>query len=248
MHREFPGFLIRENTYAPGRRMPRHAHDYSNLTIVLTGEIEEITEHGRYHGRSCSVVLKPAGCEHENRVSGAGARTLTIELKDARAIQRWQWFDQLDVVRAAVALRRASYADVEARAWELFAAVEDASMEDRDAPAWIAGVSDVIEQRFDEPLRLEELARDFGLHPVYLSRAFHRHVGVPLNEYLRSLRLRHARHLLATSKRSMIAIASESGFCDSSHFSRTFSGALNITPRTYRRLVQPIQIASPTHS
>ncbi|MFP5247279.1 MAG: helix-turn-helix domain-containing protein, partial [Thermoanaerobaculia bacterium] len=80
------------------------------------------------------------------------------------------------------------------------------------------------------------------------SRAFHRHVGTPLHDYLRALRLGHARHLLATSKRSVTAIAVAAGFYDSSHFSRTFSAALGITPKFYRGLcseVQPVQNLPP---
>ncbi|HET7437554.1 MAG TPA: helix-turn-helix transcriptional regulator [Thermoanaerobaculia bacterium] len=250
-------FAIRERVYAPGMRMPRHAHDFSNVTVVLSGEIEEIAEEGRYRGRSCSVVLKPAGCEHENRVSGIGARTLTIELTGGRvadeiAARRWAWFDAPEVVRAAVALRRASAEESEGCAWALLAALPHViSSVARDlgggaackatAPSWIAAAIEVIEQRFDEPLRLESLAHDFGFHPVYFSRAFHRHTGTPLHDYVRTVRLRHARHLLATSKRSVTAIAVASGFYDSSHFSRTFSNALGVTPKKYRSLCGEVQ-------
>lgn len=240
---EHAEFVIRERAYAPGVRMPRHAHEYSNVTVVINGEIEEDAEQGRYRGRSCSVVLKPAGAEHENRVSGRGVRTLTIELKSGRvadelATRRWSWFEQPEVVRAAVALCRTGD---ESNAWALLATVLAVPTPDSASPAWLRGVLDAVEERFDVPLGLEALARDFGLHPVYLSRAFHRHMRIPLAEYHRALRIRHARHLLATSKRSLTAIAGESGFFDSSHLSRTFANMLDVTPKNYRRLCAEVQ-------
>jgi hypothetical protein len=116
------------SVYAPGVRLPRHAHDFSNVTVVVSGEINEAAEDGQHRGRSCSVVLKPAGVEHENRVSGIGARTLSIEiaggtLSDQIALRRWSWFEEPEIVRAALALCRARAAEIEPRALQLLAVV-----------------------------------------------------------------------------------------------------------------------------
>ena len=59
---------LRQTTYAPGLRQPRHSHDYSNVTVVVGGALEETTEAGRHRAESGSVVFKAAGCEHETRV------------------------------------------------------------------------------------------------------------------------------------------------------------------------------------
>lgn len=257
MHRELRrlelGTLrIREIVYAPGMRMTRHAHDCSNVTVVAGGEVEELAADGRYRGRPGSVVMKPAGCEHENGISGFGARTITIELRNGRladeiARRPWSWFEHAAVVRAAVGLCRASGEQAETRAMELLATVLEAPRESAVAPQWLAQILDELQRRFDEPVRLEALARDAGLHPVYVSRAFRQHVGVTMHDYLRSLRLRHARHLLSASQRSITAIAAEAGFSDPSHLSRTFADLLGLTPRSFRKLsrqVQSVQIAA----
>jgi AraC family transcriptional regulator len=245
---EFPMFIVRESIYSPGLRLPRHSHDYSNVTVIVSGEIEEAGDGGEYRGRSFSVVLKPAGSEHENRVSGAGVRTLTVEIRENSAIaeeirqRRWSWFEEPVIVRAAVALHRSvkSAIDVEARALDLLAIVLSKPDVASPQPRWVREAKVMLDQRFDEPLRFDAIAHELGLHPVYLSRAFHRHVGVSMHEYLRALRLRHARHLLSASKRTVAGIAAESGFTDSSHLCRTFSGFLGVSPKVYRRLCREV--------
>jgi AraC family transcriptional regulator len=244
--RELGDFVVREVVYSPGERMQRHAHEFSNVTVVVSGQIDELSAGGDHRGRAGSVVLKPAGCEHENGVGGRGARTVTVELRHGGIAaevggRAWSWFEQPAVVKAAVALCRATHARMEAAALDLVATVLTAPHGGAAVPPWLPRIIDALEQRFDEPLRLDALARDHGLHPVYVSRAFRQHVGVAMHDYLRGLRLQHARHLLSGSPRSITAIAAEAGFSDGSHLSRTFSELLGVTPKTFRTLSRQVQ-------
>ncbi len=155
------------------------------------GQIDEWAEPGEYRGRACSVVVKPAGVEHENRVSGEGARTLTIQAAPESSIDRqirqrpWGWFEKPDVVRAAVALMRDR-----SRTYELLAAVLSSPTPGIAIPAWLPKVKAILHERFDEHLRFAEIAEEVGLHPVYLSRAFHHHAGSSMSEYVRALQRR----------------------------------------------------------
>jgi len=243
---EFAAFTLRECLYSPGVRLLRHVHDYSNVTVVLGGEIEEAAQGGTYRGRSGSVVLKPAGVEHENRVGGLGARTLTIEMKDGAisdtmARRRWSWFDEPEIVRAAMALRRADGAGLENCAFDLLATVIAAPGKECSEPEWLPAAKSMLEERFGDALRFDAIARELGLHPVYLSRAFRRHTRMTMRDYVRALRLREARHLLAASQRSLTTIAGDCGFTDGSHLSRTFSTQLGLTPTIYRHLFGQVQ-------
>jgi AraC family transcriptional regulator len=232
---ELPQFVLRECVYPSGLRLPRHAHDYSNVTIVVGGDIEEFADAGEHRGRSFSVVFKPAGSEHENRVGRDGARTLVIELRSDSA-GRWSWFEDPEVVRAAVSLVRTPAVELEARAFALLAEVMAPDSGGGAAPPWVGHITRMLDAHFDEPLRFDALAREIGLHPVYLSRAFRRYTGRTMQQYVRALRLRHARHLLASPDRTISAIAADAGFADSSHLCRTFSNLLDITPGAYRGL------------
>jgi AraC family transcriptional regulator len=243
---DFGEYAIRELVYPGGRRMPRHAHGYSNLTVVVSGEIEETTDGGEHRGRSCSVLLKPAGTMHWNAILGRqGTRTVSIELKPssllAKELRRWEWIETPDTARAALAFYAAfrSGTGLEAAAMTLLAiATANAAIGMQQAPPWLAVVKQILDARFDEPIRFDRVAAEVGLHPVYLSRAFRKHQGVAMGEYVRGLRLRHARHLLSVTERPLTAISAEAGFADASHLCRVFAEAHAVTPKAFRALVR----------
>ncbi|HVE73039.1 MAG TPA: helix-turn-helix domain-containing protein [Thermoanaerobaculia bacterium] len=241
LHRaEFPRFVVREVGYAPGGRMGRHAHDYSNVTAVISGEMEERTETGEHRGRSCSVLVKPAGTLHENRWLGRrGTRTVSIELRDTR-LDAWRWLEDAETARAALALaaamRGCSRDAVESCANALLALATNIPGDGVAPPVWLEDVKRVLDARYDEPLRFEVLAAEAGVHPVYLSRAFRRHVGMTMSEYVRELRLRHARYVLSATARPLASISAEAGFADASHLCRVFAGAHGLTASAFRRM------------
>ena len=237
----FRDFVIKETAYAPGARQPRHTHDYASVTVVINGQIDETTPHGEHRGHAGSVVLKAAGTAHEDRVGGFGARTLSIQLQRGLVADRissrgWMWFEDASVVRAAVALCSAAKRDVEDRAIDLLAAVDECRAPQRTWPRWLPAVISRLNESSDEPLRLQPLAETLGLHPVYLSRAFRQHTGMTMSDYLRRVRLTRVRQLLGMSKHSITAIASETGFTDISHLTRTFSDAFGVTPSAFRNV------------
>jgi AraC family transcriptional regulator len=211
--------------------------------------MEETTDGGEHRGRSCSVLLKPAGTMHANHILGRrGTRTVSVEVGDASPLAAglrelsWQWLEDPESARAGLDLLRAfrgdSRAELERSAVALVAvAVSTAKRAAGAAPAWLAEVKQILAARFDEPIRFDLLAADLGLHPVYLSRAFRRHTGIAMGDYVRALRLRHARHLLSETARPLAAISADSGFADASHLCRLFSEAHAVTPKRYRDLV-----------
>lgn len=239
---EYPRFVVREIGYPAGGRMERHAHDYSNVTAVITGEMEERTDGGEHRGRACSVLLKPAGTMHQNVWLGRrGTRTVSVELRDGTDLGRWQWVEDAETARAALALvsalRGRSRDAIETAATALVATAQFASLhETQIVPSWLRQVKTALEARFDEPLRFERIAREAGVHPVHLSRAFRRYTGRTMGDYVRALRLREARHLLSATERPLAAISADTGFADASHLCRVFADAHGMTPRAFREL------------
>jgi AraC family transcriptional regulator len=244
---DFPRFAVRELVYACGYRMAPHAHDYSNLTVVVSGDIEETTGTAQHRGRSCSVLLKPAGTVHSNYILGRrGTRTVSIELHaDELQALPWQWLEDPDSARAALALysayRSGSREDIEHSAIALIATTTAiAERTAGHAPPWLQDVKQMLDARFDEPIRFDAVAAEVGLHPVYLARAFRRHTGVAMGDYVRGLRLKHARHLLSETSRPLAAISADAGFSDASHLCRVFAGAHAVTPNGFRQQVQGV--------
>jgi AraC family transcriptional regulator len=244
---DFGGFAVRELVYACGRRMAPHAHDYSNLTVVVSGDLEETTDTGEHRGRSCSVLLKPAGTIHSNYVHGRrGTHTVSIELHaDELQALPWQWLEDPDSARAALsfyaAYRTGARDAIEQSAIALIATTTSTAQRAAgNVPSWLSDVKQILDARFDEPIRFEAVAAEVGLHPVYLSRAFRRHMGVAMGDYVRGLRLKHARHLLSETERPLAAISADAGFSDASHLCRVFAGTHAVTPNGFRQQVQSV--------
>jgi AraC-like DNA-binding protein len=93
---------------------------------------------------------------------------------------------------------------------------------------------EMIHDRYNEQLRLDELAGISGLSRLGFMRSFKRLVGVPPHAYQMRLRLDHARRLIARGT-SVSDAAASAGFYDQSHFHRQFLRNWGLTPGAYCR-------------
>jgi AraC-like DNA-binding protein len=99
-------------------------------------------------------------------------------------------------------------------------------------------VRGVIDARFAEPLRLDELAAEAGLSRTYLCTQFRRYTGQTVFEYITSRRLEAVLVRLRSSDEKIAVVASECGFRDLGFFNRTFRSRLGTTPGEYRQRMQ----------
>jgi AraC-like DNA-binding protein len=95
-------------------------------------------------------------------------------------------------------------------------------------------VRDCLEDRYAEPLTLEELARVAALSPFHLVRVFRKEVGLPPHAYQTRIRLNRARALLAQGA-SIGEAALNTGFFDQSHFTNHFRKVFGYPPGVYRK-------------
>jgi AraC-like DNA-binding protein len=78
------------------------------------------------------------------------------------------------------------------------------------------------------------LARELGCSPDHLSRAFRRHTGQRLIEFVHDRRLQQARKLLRESTMGVAEVAWACGFSRPSYFNRIFRQRMHVTPRVFR--------------
>ncbi|MGB3288683.1 MAG: helix-turn-helix domain-containing protein [Burkholderiaceae bacterium] len=81
---------------------------------------------------------------------------------------------------------------------------------------------------------LAGIAQRLGVNGRRLSRAFHRHMGMTLFEYLREERMRVACRLLRETSLSVAAIATELGYSSAANFSTAFRAHAGQSPSAYR--------------
>jgi len=92
-----------------------------------------------------------------------------------------------------------------------------------------------LNRYFREQVSRWKLSEWVNASEDYLSRIFHRQMGIPLWEYLNRLRIGYAIELLKSSAESVAEIASRSGFQDQAYFCRVFRRITGLTPGSIRK-------------
>jgi AraC-like DNA-binding protein len=91
-----------------------------------------------------------------------------------------------------------------------------------------------LEDRWDQPVALAELARVAGLSRFELIRRFREQNGLTPHAFQRDLRIERARAMLGDGMPAA-AVAAACGFADQPHLSRVFKRLVGVTPGTYAR-------------
>lgn len=92
-----------------------------------------------------------------------------------------------------------------------------------------------LDVNYAEKLVLKDVAKEFGVHPNYMTRIFHEKFGTSPKKYLMDLKLKKACHLLTTTSLSIGVIAGSLGFDDQLAFSRIFRKEFGEAPSRYRK-------------
>jgi AraC-like DNA-binding protein len=96
----------------------------------------------------------------------------------------------------------------------------------------------VLNARFRDPLKLEEVARDVHTSPYHLCRIFRQFTGLPIHQYLQRIRLLHAlEHLAEAHADDLTHTALSLGFSSHSHFTTAFRQTFDLTPSQFRQRV-----------
>ena len=96
-----------------------------------------------------------------------------------------------------------------------------------------------IESEFEDPdLTVKKICKALYISDSQLRRRIQKLTGKSPNEYINFLRLNKAKILLASSRKSIKAIACECGFASSYYFSRIFNEKVGMSPSVYRSLVR----------
>ena len=97
----------------------------------------------------------------------------------------------------------------------------------------VARIKRYLQERFAEPVSLDELAALTGLSRYYLARTFTKQVGVAPHTFQINVRIARARMLLRAGV-SPVCVSNELGFADQSHFTRHFKRCWGVTPSNYQ--------------
>ena len=252
--RQVAGITLAETSYAASLIVPAHAHESALCSVILEGSMTEERGSRKVGCDAGTLIFQPPDEPHAHRFHEHGGRCFVIQFGTAWSAR----MGELGVSGpgAPLDLRRSRANWVAAQIHREFGSADTASnlaiegfalaligevarsraVQERGArPGWLIRLMEILHTRFQENLALADLAEAVGVHPTHLARTFQQFNGCSLGEYLRRLRVDHARHELAQTEKPLSRIALEAGFSDQPHFSRVFKGIIGVTPGAYRR-------------
>lgn len=93
---------------------------------------------------------------------------------------------------------------------------------------------DYIYNNLHTKITLEKLAEASGLSPTYVSKLFHKEVGISVSDYITQKRIEAAKNMLKYSDYTCIDIAECLCFSSESHFIQVFKKKTGYTPKCFR--------------
>ena len=110
--------------------------------------------------------------------------------------------------------------------------VQRHSMKDYSPP--VQRIIAVIDSDLTADMSLRVFAQMLNVSSSYLSTLFKKETGQTLTEYINAKRIRHAMHLLKTTRLQIQTIAQYCGIVDVQYFSKVFKRIAGMTPKEYR--------------
>lgn len=99
----------------------------------------------------------------------------------------------------------------------------------------LAGLFPWVMRRLDQPLTVDDLARQAGMSSRHLGRHFRAVTGATPLQWLLVQRIRHAQELLETTDGTVDTIAAATGMGTATTLRRNFNRTVGVPPDAYRR-------------
>lgn len=249
-------FELSERVYSPGYQTPKHTHKQALFCFVMQGRYTESYGSRTRECGSSMLLFHPPGELHAEHFHEAGGRSFIVEiaptwlarvseqmpLPDGSAGFQGGVFELLahKLYREFTNEDSASRLIIEGLMLEMLGETLrcGAVPHTHAAPPWLQQVKELLQARFAENLTLADLAQNVSVHPVHLAQTFRKTYQCTVGEYVRDLRIKYACRELATSAKPIVDIALAAGFCDQSHFTRTFKRAVGTAPSQYRETLR----------
>ncbi len=248
---DVPGFRLMKGEHVGGSTLPRHVHDDPTLCYLFRGRFLEDSPGHSFDCRDDTLKLTGAGDPHSNRFIAGESHGVRVDIDrtrfgDMRAIHRL-----LDdrvflpnsgarglMHRVMVEMNtpdEASALAVEGLLLELLSRLaRETTVAGRAMPDWLRRAHDMVEGLFATPVTLGGIAREVGVAPSTLARAYRRTFRSTVGERVRALRVESAARALLRTSLSLAEIAQMNGFYDQSHFTNVFRRQFGVSPARFR--------------
>lgn len=237
--------------YRIDTKQPWHSHDDFVLVMVLRGNVREQVKSQDILAKEFDVGIKSPEVKHTDHFCPQGVRVIRLsiapdfvtELKKQSLINEgWHWQTGSNAIRPFLRIGQSlsnQNSNISDDVHELLAALLPTKSlhQNTDAPLWLKLAKNQLDETFNEGMRLNQLAENAEVHPVYFARKFREFFGCSVGTYIRQLQFKEVHNLIASGKTNLSQIACEAGFSDQAHLTRTFNFEFGITPANFRKLL-----------
>lgn len=105
----------------------------------------------------------------------------------------------------------------------------------KEVSAAVEETKKYIEEHFSEKLMRDDMAKNVCLNADYLSRIFHREMGMSISDYIIKVRMEYAKENLKNTKYSITCISEMCGYYNFSYFTKIFKKVYGVSPAEYRK-------------
>jgi len=245
------GMRLSESSYRARQRVRRHQHATAYFCFVLSGSFREAGTRGSHEYGARQVIIHPAGDIHEDSFSGVPSHCFNTEIPEAigaelnlvNFLKEPAFFIGGPVAQIAARMYREFYEDDFASEMVIHGLVLELAAHvmrigdsgKRTKSQYAVRCRELLGDRFRDHLTLAVISCELDVHPSHLARAFRQAYGQTIGDYLRHLRVAWSAERISDGD-PLAQIALEAGFCDQSHFVRTFRRHAGLTPGHYRQL------------
>jgi AraC family transcriptional regulator len=245
----FGSIITSETVFESGLTSEWHFHENPHFSHILSGGSREDTENRSKHQYAGKGLYYFPGIPHQNVDYLPDTRIFNVELdtsffvnNDINVPDESMMFQHSVPLNSGGLLRilkehytndSDSLISIEQICVDL---IVQAPVHYPHYPEWTGKVLKVINDLWNVPVSLAELAAQVEVHPVTLSKYFSKYFKTTLGAYFRMIKTERAISLIRAGKDSLTEIAFQCGFSDQAHFTKNFYAQTGMLPKQYRRM------------
>ena len=239
-----------------------HYHDYWEFIIVLSGNYTHILNNKNFQlNKNQACLIRPLSDAHCLKNAPYGSSHLTIRIKDSFIREICDKFSETfyeDLIyhplimltlndeqtnriinyTTIISSRTASDSILSSYFLTMYLLekiVGDANFFEKSKPQWFSELLLKINAPQNLHWSVNDILNACNVSHTHLLRAFKKYENCSIIEYLTNLKMSQACSLLLYSNISILEIALQLGYSDSSHFGRTFKRLYKISPMKFKQ-------------
>lgn len=244
------GIIVSETEYHQKVFEGWHAHDNYHLTFILRGGNCEQRKGTEIQSTPGTLLFYRRGEFHRNTATLHPSKNLNLEITDKFLVKyeaRFPAFDSNFRQSAKFSLLKiykeffTNDSQTSDAIHSLTLALLDSPFEDKSlnkTPTWIKTMREILNDRWNEVISLDELSQLVGVHPVTISKKFPKYFACTLGEYIRKIKVEKSLDLLVQPHLNLSEITYLCGFADQSHLTRVFKSSTGFTPLEFRKYLR----------